>query len=136
MEEFTQDTEKTSKYNSAFDQLRRIGVLWQTISIDVRNGNYLHWNINLDRLWMELVGDLDENSDEEKKIKEINKKILAISPLVQTTGKTFNKISEAHIARVSKQYLILVEKEIFLRRLQNKQGKGTAWKDESEDDFE
>ena len=137
MEEYTEPaTAKVSKYHSAFDQLRRLGYLWQTISINVRNGDYLNWNINLDRIWMELIGDLEEGSDEEKEMKVINKKILALYPLSQSTAKSFNKVKPDHTKKLSEQYLALTEKEIYLRRLQNKQGKGTAFRDEGEDDFE
>ena len=31
--------------------------------------------------------------------------------------------------------MMLMEKELFIRRLQNRLGKGTAWRDEFEDDF-
>jgi hypothetical protein len=34
------------------------------------------------------------------------------------------------------QYRFLMEKSLFLRRLQNAQGKGTAYHSEDEDDFD
>lgn len=137
MEEFDSATpEKISKYHSAFDQLRRIGYLFQVMSKEVREGNYLQWNINLDRLWMELIGDLEDNSKEETEINNLNAELLKLHPLVQTTGKTFNKMEDKQVEKISKQYLLLCKKEALLRRLLNKQGKGTAWRDESEDDFD
>ena len=37
---------------------------------------------------------------------------------------------------MAKQYLLLKEKSLFLRRLQNTQGKGTAYVSEQDDDFD
>ena len=137
MEEFeTASSEKTSKFHGAFDQLRRVDALWAITHRDVRAGNYLNWNVCLDRLWMEFLGDLDENSEDEKKFNEINKKIIDIYPIFSSTNANFNKKPEGFSDKLSKQYLLLCEKEIFIRRVQNKLGKGTAWRDEYEDDFE
>lgn len=137
MENFNNTSEeKTSKFHGAFDQLRRIDVLWAMTHKDVRSGNYLNWNTCLDRLWMEFIADLEQNSQEEKDFDKINKELLEVYPLVSSLDKNFNKKPEGFDKKVSKQYLLLTKKESFVRRIQNKLGKGTAWRDEYEDDFE
>ena len=141
MDEFDAgSTEKVSKFHGAFDQLRRIDALCAMAHRDVRSGNYQNWNTCLDRLWMEFVGDLDIENEKDMQTEEdfdkINKELVGLFPLFSTMHDTWNKKPADFIQKKSKQYLILSGKEIFLRRLQNKLGKGTAWRDESEDDFE
>lgn len=126
---------KTSKYNSAVAQLKRMDAIFEAMHKEVRNGNFFQWNINLDRLWIELVGDLDDNSSEEKEIKDINAKLVKLLPLPSGAASSFNKKPVGYPVRMAAQYQLLMEKEKILRKLQNKLGKGTAWSDPFEDDF-
>jgi len=138
MEDFDSDTGaevKTSKYNSAVAQLQRMDKIFEAMHKEVRNGNFFQWNINLDRLWMELVGDLDGDSKEEKDLSIINTEIVALNPLAHASMGTFNKKPPEHTLKMGKQYQLLMKKEKLLRQLQNKLGKGTAWSDPFEDDF-
>jgi len=108
--------QKLSKYNAAVAQLYRVDKLWQLCHFYRGRGNPLKWNEKLDCIWTELASDAD---DEETK--------------------KFNKFTKDMIQnRKSKGILnqILINKEIWLRKLQNKQGKGSAYSDASEDDFE
>ena len=134
--EETQDSEKLSKYNSAIDQLRRIDEIYRHIIKNKRDSNFYLWNLNLDCIWSELVGDFEEKAPEEEKMISLNKKILEVSPLFSSAQTSFNKIPSDFITKKSQQYLALFEKEIFIRRVQNKLGKGTAWSSGDEDDFE
>lgn len=136
MEDGEFGSEKTSKYNSAIDQLKRLDEIWRNITSNVRVGNFYMWNLNLDRVWTELAGDYQEGSEEEKKIIAVNKEIISLSPLLNATNLTFNQISAETKIKQSKQYLVLIKKEILLRRFQNAQGKGSAYSSGDEDDFE
>jgi len=118
---------KLSKYNGAIAQLYRLDMLWQDAHRHARKGNLKGWNLDLDRIWCELAADAtqkkkdkkeeDEDSDEEKFV-EFHK-----------------RISNSFKAKDWEElYHTLLEKEIFLRRLQNKQGKGAAY-EESVDDY-
>ena len=107
---------KLSKYNSAIAQLYRLDSLWQDTHLHCREGNLMKWNWDLDRVWCELAADTKQETKD--KFDEINLEI----------AKNKN--------HPSKLYLELLKKEIFLRELQNKQGKGTAYQDEDEDMFE
>lgn len=125
---------KTSKYNSAGDQLQRIDKLWELSHKFSRSGEYNSWNKVLDRIWLELAGDLDMGDKAIDIFNEFNRKLVELNiEAVRNVG--FNKPQEDYKEVRSKQYFLLMEKELYIRRLQNKLGKGTAWRDEFEDDF-
>lgn len=126
---------KTSKYNSAVAQLKRMDSIFDAMHKEVRQGNFFQWNINLDRLWIELIGDLDDDNKEEKALNEINKDIIKLHPLVSGSPSSFNKKPKDYYDKVGAQYQLLMKKEKLLRKLQNTLGKGTAWSDPFEDDF-
>lgn len=115
-EEFTEmESPKISKYNSAISQLMRLDYLWQDCHRHSREGKYLKWNADLDRVWCELAQDIKEKDKEEKDFNDLNKEV-------------------ANAKDNNSMYKILMKKEVFLRRLQNKQGKGTAY-EESFDEY-
>jgi len=115
--------EKTSLYNSGWAQIKRLDELWTESHSLARIGKLDNWNWLLDRVWMELVGDLKEDDDILKKFDTFN---IAIGKLKTSEDKD----------KFPKLYNTLMEKEAFLRRLQNKLGKGTKLVDADEDDFE
>jgi len=93
------------------------------------------WNRKLDSLWLILGGDEDENS---KRVEEFNK-------IEESIGKTgslshkkvgFDAFNPDQLKVMSIQYQRLMKKSLFLRRLQNKQGKGTAYADPYDDEFD
>lgn len=126
---------KLSKYNNAIDQIYRLGIIWRNAYKHSSSGDFVLWNLDLDGVWRELAGDLKSDSDAETTINQINSKILEVYPLKSNNAPGFNKLPEDYMRKISKQYLLLSEKEIFLRRLQNQLGKGTAWDETDEDDF-
>lgn len=85
-------------------------------------GNLLGWNQQLDSLWAELASGLNEKVPKHKilldKIKRLNDDIVRY---------------RLHRGKLNQ---ILLEKHITLKKIQDEQGKGTAFKDDSEDDFE
>lgn len=136
MEEFEANSDsdqKISKYNSALDALKRIGEIWRSVRVDVISGNYSAWNRELDRVWAELAGDLKYDGPEQQKIDRFNEDILKLYPLAVPNSNGFNPITDDDNKRYSKQYLLIFKKEIYLRSLQNKLGKGTAYIDEDEE---
>lgn len=129
------EVEKLSKYNSAALINLRLNYLWVDSNNHSRKGEYSLWNADLDCVWKELGGDVGEESPESKTFMEINVKLSKVSPLSNWKGeKGFEDINNDDLKKQNKQYQTLMEKELFLRRLQNKQGKGTAY--EEDDDFE
>jgi len=106
---------KVSKFNSTLAILIRIDFLWQRANNAAIAGKLMNWNWVLDRIWCELS--VDANEDDEKKLELLNKEI---KPAVKIEDK-------------NKLYKDLLKKEIFLRKLQNKQGKGIAYEDSIDD---
>lgn len=125
---------KVSRYNSAGDQLQRIDRLWDMAHKFAREGDYASWNRVLDRIWLELAGDLDKEDDSITTFTTYNVTVAKLG-IDSKPLSGFNKVGDDYHTRRAKQYLLLMDKELFIRRLQNKLGKGTAWKDEFEDDF-
>lgn len=142
MSETDTTTNKLSMANSAYSQIYRFDETWKNAYRHRSNGNHHAWNLDLDNIWLELSGDLKEKFGDGKeeykkimdKILEVNKNILSTYPLVTgTLASGFNVPSADSLKRVSKQYLFLMDKEQFLRELQNRLGKGTKWLDEDQD---
>lgn len=104
---------KKSRYNAAFSQFYRLDGLWKMCNNYSIFGNLKKWNWVLDAIWRELSGDAQKG--DHVKFYKINNKI----------GLSRNKYSLL--------YFNTGLKEEFLRKLQNKQGKGTAYLDEDED---
>ena len=127
---------KTSKINSGMLITLRLNDLWNDANRHKRNGEYLKWNGDLDSVWCELGGDVKPNGKEEKELEEINFKLAQIGSLINWNNiSSFKGISKEALNKKAKQYYMLMKKELFLRRLQNLQGKGTAYS-EDDDDFE
>lgn len=116
MEEYSQEEVKISKYNSAVAQLYRLNDLWKACSHYSTNGDLMKWNWYLNALWMELGGDVVK--DDKVKFKSIEKSI------------------SDNISNRSILYQILQIKHIFLKTIENKQGKGTAYMDPEEDSMD
>ena len=123
---------KVSKLNSGMLQNFRMDFLWKDRHTHARQGNYPKWNEDLDAMWCELSGDAKKSDiDEFKTLDE------AVSGELnqKRDKKGFEKPTLNDKSRIVKQKKVLMDKEIFLRRLQNKQGKGTAYNEE-DDDFD
>jgi len=133
------DSEITSKFNSGMLINFRLNNLWILTHNFARKGAYSDWSAVLDRIWCELSADVADDKEGEK----TNKKFYDIDEDLSKIGVTNwakfggfeGKDAKAKLI-MTKQYRLLMKKEIFLRKLQNKQGKGTAYYDESEDDWE
>jgi len=123
----------TSKYNSAVEQLKRIGSLWDKAHTRSLAGDIRGWNKVLDKIWSELARDLNENANEIKTFNSFIEQLGKTGSLGQPEIRGFSKIVNPN---ADKQYLIILQKEIWLGRLQNKLGKGTSWADEDEDDID
>jgi len=132
-----EDKDKKSKFNTGVSKLIRLDFLWQDASRHARNGSYQKWNEDLDCIWSELAADLKEvDFDKDKKqIDKFDKEIVELGQLNDKEQQSFGKISDETIKKRAKHYAKIREKEMFLRRLENFLGKGTAWEDDEADDF-
>lgn len=131
-EEENEEAPLKSKYNSAYFINENIAKLWNQADTHAQNKNYSAWNDVLDRIWCILGADTEENDENVLAFSKLNKKLMEIGDFVHLSS-GFNKVKREHLERIKKQKIALMDKELFLRRLQNKQGKGTAY--EEEDDF-
>jgi len=122
-----------SKINAAGLININIEELWKECYHAMGTGNYVLWNSKLDALWIILGGDEKEDSDAVKSYDKIDLKLHQLGSLGKS--KVGFVIQDTGLTR-AKQYLILKEKSLFLRRLQNSQGKGTAYDNGDNDDFE
>ena len=103
--------------------------MWVDFFNDFRKGRYLSANNDLDCIWTILGGEKNvEGGEEDEKYKEIEEKLKKTGTIGNGfIVKGFSGIDEAFVLKASKQKILLLEKAMFLRRLQNKQGKGTAY---------
>ena len=124
------EIQQTSKYNSAVEQLKRIGELWNKAHTRTISGDLLGWNNVLDKIWSELARDLPENDKETLTFNSYAEKLSKLGKLGKSEVHGFKKIINGNS---DAQYVLLLQKEIWLGRLQNKLGKGTSWNDEDED---
>tara|TARA_R110000751_G_scaffold302695_1_gene416888 strand:- start:380 stop:784 length:405 start_codon:yes stop_codon:yes gene_type:complete len=134
MEGYAEVTDSNvSKLNSGGLINIRIHNLWVERHKFAQNGQYSKWNDILDAVWCELGADVVEGKAEDLTYQRLT---LGYAQACggQTKTKGFDKMNESTKGSLVKQKIALIKKELFLRRLQNKQGKGTAYIDE--DDFE
>jgi len=114
--------DESSKYNEAAMQIMRLHNLWVKIEENVNKGNLKEWQYLLDSVWRELRADIDHITDGEELTKE--NKLLKLRVLV-AASKT-----------KTEYYKALNKRHEFLKRLQDKSGKGGIYEDESEKGFE
>lgn len=123
-----------SKINSAGLMNLRMHQLWQDVNKHARRGQYALWNADLDRIWCELAGDVNEKSEDWETFKELKRELMKVSPILNwKPSEGFQELTFKQLQIQNQQYEKLIDKEVFLRRLQNKQGKGTAYVDEQDD---
>lgn len=127
------EQEKLSRINAAGLINSTLENLWKDCYSAMAKGNYLLWNTKLDSIWAILGGDCKEGDDEDKNMSKINLKIYENGDFKTKIGSGFLEKNNPNNAI---QYQLLLRKSLFLRRLQNKQGKGTAYINEDEDDFD
>lgn len=118
-----------SKINSAGLVNSTISNLWSDFFRHYRNGEFLSANADLDCLWTIFGGEKGMiDSDSEKDYNKIEKELTNMGSLknnLEITG--FNKINIQQIKSFGLHKNFLLKKSLFLRRLMNDQGKGTAY---------
>lgn len=127
------DDEKISKINAAGLINAKLEKLWGESDSAMASGNYLLWNTKLDSIWIILGGDEEEGNKMDQALIEIDSRIYDKGSLKSVLGKGFDKKENPHLGVL---YLLLKKKALFLRRLQNSQGKGSSYKDPYDDDFD
>ncbi len=138
------DENKTSKFSSGLNIIMRLDVLWKNCQDFKRRGNYSSWNDELDTIWLELARDLskkeyNDTKDNGKNVKgyksiyeEFEGKLKEQLPFNDSLL-GFKKPDADIFKRRDEQYKILMEKQLYLARLENELDKGTTYEDEDED---
>jgi len=129
------DEEKLSRINAAGIINITLENLWRDTYSAMADGNLVKWNRKLDAIWVMLGGDVKKDSPDDVNMKKIDMNIYKTGGLSHKP-EGFGKIGSAEATNIALQYLYLKEKGLFLRRLQNKQGKGTAYSNEDDSDFD
>ena len=129
------EEEKISKINAAGIINVTIVNLWRDVFLSVAKGDLVTWNRKLDAVWGILGGDVVEGEKEDIAMEKLNLQIYNTGSLNhKKTG--FQKLKDDESEKMALQYLLLNKKNLFLRRLQNKQGKGTAYTSDDRDDMD
>jgi len=127
------EDDKSSKINAAGLINTSLEKLWLEAYGSMSGGSYHIWNTKLDAIWAILGGDEKESGDVDKKMNDLNLELYSLGSFNSKVGSGFSQKSNPNN---SMQYQFLLKKSLFLRRLQNKQGKGTAYENEDDDDFD
>jgi len=129
------EEEKTSRINSAGLINANLENLWKDASNAMCSSNFVLWSRKLDAIWLILAGDVKAGDENDKKFKELDMKIYSYGKLNHKTS-GFQPHSKDEMESIASQYVLLRDKSVFLRRLQNSQGKGTAYANGDSDDFD
>lgn len=129
------DEEKISRINSAGIINITLENLWRDSYSAMARGDLVTWNRKLDAVWAILGGDVKEGDESDKKIHAIDLSIYKTGSLNHKKS-GFKKSEDKENETMALQYLLLKNKSLFLRRLQNFQGKGTAYEKEDFGDFD
>ena len=137
MEEKEGNDGKISKFSSGLNIVMRLDELWKDTHKHSRAGLYNKWNLDLDRIWLELARDLkDKFETEETKFKAFDTKLEALGNISDKEPAGFKELTEIQIKNRDKYYKLMMEKQIFLARLENQLGKGTTFEEGDDDDFD
>ena len=128
-----EDNQQMSRINSAGLINSTLEKLWNDCYNAMSNGKYHIWNTKLDAIWAILGGDVKEGEKEDQAINSLDEEIYKTGSLSSKTSQGFDSEKNPNNAM---QYQLLKKKSLFLRRLQNKQGKGTAYASDDDDDFD
>jgi hypothetical protein len=124
---------KISKINAAGLINITLEQLWKDAYAAMAKNNFRLWNVKLDAIWCILGGDIEEGKDEDIKFNEMELKLYKTGSL-NHTKEGFGTHKDEDKNTIALQYLLLRKKTIFLRRLQNSQGKGTAYAEGGDDE--
>ncbi len=129
------EEERISKINAAGIINITIENLWRDIFVSMSKGDLVTWNRKLDAIWGILGGDQKEGDTEDTAMEALNLKIYHTGSLNHKKS-GFQKLKDDESEKMALQYLLLNKKNLFLRRLQNTQGKGTAYASDDRDDMD
>ena len=141
MSEFEEDgsfdgSSTLSKINSAHIVNITLNELWKDYFRHYKGQKYKEANMDLDCIWTILGGEKGiAGTEKEKEYLKIEQDIASNGNMPNGFSRLIlsKKPDATFVSLVRKQVLNLQKKALFLRRLQNEQGKGSAYHDADED---
>jgi hypothetical protein len=118
------EKELKSAFNEGFFQVQRLHYSWAMCRDYSRRGMLDNWRWLLDTIWRELSNDALKLENPEEKENKYFKEVSEIDKVIGIARKF--KLKEVY-------YRALNKKEILLRNLQERSGKGGKWVDADED---
>ena len=125
-----------SKINSAHIVNVTLNELWKDYFRHYKSQKYKDANMDLDCIWTVLGGEKGvAGTDKEKEYLKIENEIASRGAMPNGFSRLIlsKKPDEEFIKFIRLQVVNLQKKALFLRRLQNEQGKGSAYHDADED---
>ena len=153
----SEEEKKQSRFSSGLNIIQRLDILWKNCLNFKRSGRYKDWNDELDSVWLELARDLskteyydldndgkiiyDSEKDKNKivtkgyksEFQEYENDLKKFMPFMDSGNVGFKKVTPEMNIKREKQYKLLMDKQLFLARLENEVGKGTSWEEEDDD---
>jgi len=125
-----------SKYNSGVAKEIRRNDLWKEANFHSRTGQFTKWSEDLDTIWSELCADIkpEEFKNKKEEFEKFDNDLLIIGRIEDKSSNGFAELGKDFYDKRDKHYKKLRDKEIFLRRLENSLGKGTAYEDDGDYD--
>jgi len=131
--EETELSPKISKINAAGLINLTLNNLWNDFYRHLSSATFSKANADLNCIWIELGGDVKDGDEDDVLYNGIELDLGNSTQLKKSNFGGFSTPTKEDLENFSKQYRILVRKGLFLKRLQNKQGKGTAYLEGDED---
>lgn len=132
----------TSKYSSGINIIIRLDELWKDTHKYARSGQYDLWNTTLDRIWLELARDIKPESKNNKEstsndiFNGFDCELIELGSFGDIKEGGFQQIKQSDITKRAKHYKVLMNKQLFLAKLENTLGKGTTYEDDDDDDVD
>jgi hypothetical protein len=123
----SEEYEKISEYNQAALQILRLHNAWISCSRHRMEGNLVQYKWDLDNIELELASDIDRLDQKKKEIDKFTNKITKLNSLI-----LFYELNKKNM----QYFLKLREKEVLLRIIMERSGKGGKLKFVDEDDFD
>lgn len=134
-DELTSNLQKQSIYNSGLHQIERISNLKNLAHTHAEKGEWNNYRIVLDRIFIELA----PNCKHSEKIEAIKKEVSEVNSI--RTGFDSNTMNKEDYPKIwikvkiknAKLKKVLERYEILLRKEENRQGMGMAFRNESDE---
>lgn len=120
MDDFNYEPKK-SHYDAGYIQVLRLQNCWNSCHRYFRKGNVTNLNSELDLIWLEL--EIDASPIEEEEMEQINDDLIEVEE------------EKDSLTKHKKQFRIMTKKWKLLKKVENHQGMGKRYYDETEDDL-